>query len=219
MHFSSISIVTLFYLISCAIPVITMHFDSEPGWSFPWWGELKDKRLRLHDSATVYAWPSTGGRFELQNPCAFELDYLGIEDHFAQSNNSADTTEEDAFVRKLRHLGGTFYKYQYGTRRHQDREAELLTWLGWPEDEEHKGGVWMLKVKRSETREVMPGRIRLAKTMQDRCRMIEICGGVFYASPTEEQLVPMEPVPHLSRLEAEEQERRFQDASLRGIQF
>jgi hypothetical protein len=79
--------------------------------------------------------------------------------------------------------------------------------------------VYVLKVKRSETSKVMTGRIRLAKTMQDRCRMIELCGGVFYASPTEEQLVPMEPVPHLSRVVAEEQERRFRDAQLQGIDF
>jgi hypothetical protein len=215
MHFPSISIVPLFYLMSCAIPVITMRLVSHSDWQFPWPDAFKDKRLELHESATVYAWPSTGGRFELQNPSAFELDYLGIEDHSAESNNSADTTEEDAFVRRLRHLGGTFYEYQYGTRRNEDRQAELLTWLGWPEDEEHKGGVWVLKVKRSETFKVMTGRIRLAKTMQDRCRMIEICGGVFYASPTEEQLVPMEPVPHLSRVEAQEQERRLRDARLR----
>lgn len=218
MHFPSISIVTLFYLICFATSVITMRF-SDSDWHFVWPDPFKDKRLKLHDSATIYAWPSTGGRFELQNPSAFELDYLGIEDHFAESNNSADTTEEDAFVQRLRHLGGTFYEYQYAVRGREGHQAELLTWLGWPDDEEHKGGVWVLKVKRSDTFEVMTGRIRLAKTMQDRCRMIELCGGVFYASPTEEQLVPMEPVPHLSRVEAEEQERRLRDAELRGIDF
>jgi len=122
-------------------------------------------------------------------------------------------------VQRLRHLGGTFYEYQYAVRGREGRQAELLTWLGWPDDEEHKGGVWVLKVKRSDTFEVMTGRIRLAKTMQDRCRMIELCGGVFYASPTEEQLVPMEPVPLLSRVEAEEPERRLRDAELRGIDF
>ena len=54
----------------------------------------------------------------------------------------------------------------------------------------------MIKVKFSETFERRTGRIRLAKTMQERCRAIEMCGGLFYATPTEEHLVPMEPVTY-----------------------
>jgi len=73
--------------------------------------------------------------------------------------------------------------------------------LGWPEDEEHKGGVWVLKLKRSEIRgpdeNRMTGRIRLARTIQERCRAIEMCGGTFYAHPTDEHLVSMDPMPEV----------------------
>ncbi|KAL6249248.1 hypothetical protein RBB50_004311 [Rhinocladiella similis] len=67
-----------------------------PGWQIPWPGRFQDKRFHLHDVAVIYAWPSTGGRLELQNPSAFELDVLGIEDHSTESNKSADAAEEDA---------------------------------------------------------------------------------------------------------------------------
>ena len=144
----------------------------------------------------IYAWPSTGGRFELRDPGALELDVLGIEDPFTECNKSYDPVEEDAFVHRLRRVGGIFFEHQYGSRRDELRANEIHTWLGWPEDEEHKGGVWMIKVKFSETFERRTGRIRLAKTMQERCRAIEMCGGFFYATPTEEHLVPMEPVSY-----------------------
>lgn len=205
MQLPSITTITLFFcLASCVTPVNSMRRVPPPGWQFPWPGLFKDKRLHFRDTAVVYAWPSTGGRFELQNPSAFELDVLGIEDHLAERNKSADAMEEDAFVERLRRLGGTFYEYQYGIRRGEHLFDEIHTWLGWPEDEEHEGGVWMLKAKWSERSDKMTGRIRLATTMQDRCRAIEICGGVFYASPTEEHLVPMEPIP---RMNSRDQER------------
>lgn len=212
MLFPSISIVILFYLASCVDPVITMRSIYPEGWLFPWPGHFKDKRLCLHDSAVVYAWPSTGGRLELQNPSAFELDILGVRDYSTESNRSTDAAEEDAFVQRLRRLGGTFYKYQYGIRHRDDLGREIDTWLGWPEDEEHKGGVWVLKIQKSEALVKMTGRIRLATTMQDRCRAIEMCGGVFYASPTEGHLVPMEPISHPSGMDPQDQDRRQRDA-------
>lgn len=209
--------ISFFCLASCVSPVISMRFVSPEGWQFPWAGDFKDKRLHFRDVAIVYAWPSSGGRLELQSPSAFELDFLGIEDHLAERNKSADAIEEDAFVARLRRLGGIFYEHQYGFRRGEHLSNETHTWLGWPEDEEHKGGVWVLKVKWIDRREKMTGRIRLATTMQDRCRAIEMSGGVFYASPTEDHLVPMEPTPRWNhrdqerRLEAKERAIRMQD--------
>jgi hypothetical protein len=171
---------------------------SDLGWELGFQAKFRDRRLHLHESAAVYAWPSTGGRLELTNPSAFELDILGLEDHFTESNRSTDGTEEDAFALKLRRLGGTFYKYQYGIRGGDLKFDVIHSWLGWPEDEEHKGGVWVLKLKWSQMigliENRMTGRIRLAKTMQDRCRAIETCGGTFYAYPTDEHLVPMDPM-------------------------
>ncbi|KIW68436.1 hypothetical protein PV04_04382 [Phialophora macrospora] len=203
MRLFSASSIIIFSVTNCLFTV-AMRMIHPPGWSISDWSSFKDRRLHLSDAATVYAWPSTGGRLELPNPSALELDLLGIEDHFNESNKSIDTTEEDAFALRVRRLGGTFYEYQYGSRREELRDAEIHSWLGWPEDEEHKGGVWVLKLKWSELRSPfrprMTGRIRLAKTMQDRCRAIEMCGGTFYANPTDEHLVPMDPMPSLQEL-------------------
>lgn len=203
MHLLLLSKSLLLYLISYANPTTAMQSRKLEGWRDVWPGAFKDKRFQIKADATVYAWPSTGGRFELQDPSAFELDVLGITDHLTELDNSANFTEEDDFVRKLRLLGGTFYEYPYSIRNKKSRRNEIYTWLGWPEDEEHRGGAWMLTVMRSEMRERQTGRISLATTMQERCQAIEICGGVFYTSPTEEHMVPMNPMPSRSRAEAE----------------
>ena len=111
MHLPTIATFVLFYFTSCAVPVTTMRQVPPPGWEFPWPGLFQDERLRFHDNAVVYAWPSTGGRLELQNPSVFELDILGIQDHSTEHSKSTNPIDEDAFAVRLRRLGGTFYKY------------------------------------------------------------------------------------------------------------
>jgi hypothetical protein len=71
--------------------------------------------------------------------------------------------------------------------------------LGWPDDEEHCGGVWVLKGTKLEMSGKKAGRVRLATSMQDRCRASEMCGGVFYQVPPEEHFVPLGPVPDAER--------------------
>ena len=164
--------------------------------------DIEDVRLELFDTAVIYAWPSTGGRLELQDATPLELDFLGIQDHFTDLKRSYNATEEDTFALKLRRLGGgTFYQYRAGQRRGSLKDNEVHTWLGWPDDDQHRGGVWVLKLKYSEVYygrlggNRKTGRIRLARTMEERCRAIEICGGTFYPNPTEEHLVSLDPMP------------------------
>jgi hypothetical protein len=203
MRLSFRSALVSFYLTSCLFTIIMgrdqIPFGRNSDWVEVYLLNFKDRRLRLYDSAIVYAWPSTGGRLELENPSALELDILGIENHLTESNRSTEATEEDSFALRLRRLGGTFYQYDSSFRRNELRDAEIHTWLGWPEDEEHKGGVWVLKLKKSEMygpdENRMTGRIKLARTMQERCRAIEMCGGTFYAHPTDEHLVSLDPMP------------------------
>lgn len=56
-------------------------------------------RLALGSGATLYGWPSTGGRYTLQNPSAFELDFLGV-DRFVESKKASTAEDEDAFCLK-----------------------------------------------------------------------------------------------------------------------
>lgn len=202
--------------------VVAMRFDDREGWVFPWPGPQRDKRLYFRDTAVVYAWPSAGGRLELQNPGPFELAFLGIEDRLNEMNSSLDPAIEDTFAQRLRYLGGTFYEHQYGERYREFEQETLITWLGWPEDEEHSGGVWVLQTTQSRLESSHPndnktGRIRLAATMQERCRAIEMCGGTFYASPTEEHLVPMRPAPKLDS-QAQDRCRARRDALELGLE-
>jgi hypothetical protein len=53
----------------------------------------------------------------------------------------------------------------------------------------------VLKLKYIEKRDRMTGRIKLARTMGERCRAIEMCGGTFYPNPTDEHLVSLDPLP------------------------
>ena len=151
---------------------------------------------------------------ELENPSVFEIYILGIQDYSAEHNKSTDPVEEDAIATRLRRLGGTFYKYIYGMKDYENRDAKIHTWFGWPEDDEHEGGVWVLKLTKDDTFERNTGRIRLATSMQDRCWAIEMCGGVFCASPTEEHLVSIEAVPHQCGMTAQEREERQRQALL-----
>lgn len=204
MQLSWLSIILFSFLTSCEILTLEMRIRQIEGWRQVWPGARKDKRFAIGSCTTVYAWPSTGGRFELEDPSAFELDVLGITNHFTECSNSANFTEEDDFVQKLRLLGGTFYEHAYWIRYKDAKRDEIHTWLGWPEDEEHRGGVWMLTLRRSEMYQRKTARIKLARTMQERCQAIQMCGGVFYAFPTDEHRVPMVPMPSRSRAEDEE---------------
>jgi hypothetical protein len=172
----------------------TMQVNPKTGWIFPLPVSFATKKFRLLVAAVVYAWPSTGGRIELRNPSAFELCVLGINDHFSECTRSSDPAEEDAFVDKERRLGGIFFEYGHGKRRGENERHEILAVLGWPEDQEHRGGVWVLRGTKSEMSGKRAGRVRLATSMEDRCRAIEMCGGVFYQVPPDEHLVPLGPI-------------------------
>lgn len=194
-------------LLFCLASSKTMHKLRREGWHDGWPKDFSNKRLAIRQTATIYAWPSTGGRLELQDPGAFELEYLGIDQPLVETNCSADLAEEDDFVRKVRLLGGVFYPYAYLERRWRsphDGNADIYTWLGWPEDEVHQGGVWMLTMEqtRTEMSSRQIGRIKLARTMQERCQAIEMCGGTFYAIPDEHHMVALEPEPSQNRTEA-----------------
>jgi hypothetical protein len=138
-----------------------------PGWLVTWPGHLRNRRRAINDTAVIWAWPSTGGRLELHNQgAAFELDHSGIVDHLTECDMSNNVTEEDAF--------GIFCEYQYGFRHGEEQDDDIHTWLCWPEDDEQRGGAWVLKARKADTKERVTGRIRLASTMGDAVRRL-IC--------------------------------------------
>lgn len=94
--------------------------------------------------------------------------------HSGLSGTSGDTAT-------LRRLGGTFCEFSHGLKTGELLNNKVHSFLGWPED----GGVWLLELSRKEAYDRRVGAIRLAKTMEERCHEIQMCGGTFCADPTE----------------------------------
>jgi hypothetical protein len=59
-----------------------------------------------------------------------------------------------------------------------ERENEYIQ-VGWTSD----GGVWVWETTRLEASGIGGAQLQNARTMQERCMMIEKLGGTFYADP------------------------------------
>ncbi|KXH44443.1 hypothetical protein CSIM01_13799 [Colletotrichum simmondsii] len=162
-------------------------------------------RSNFYPSYTmVYGWPSTGGFYMLQCD-GVDLEFLGV-DRLVPTPRSDDPAEEDTHCINMRKLGAKFYQsdwdYYLKTTTHEDLQdryqkamelgkdnffaaeeankaaEKFIKVFGWPTT----GGVWALKVS---TDKVHSFGIRNAFTMDEKCRAIEMMGGVFYADPHE----------------------------------
>ena len=136
--------------------------------------------------ATVYGYPSKGGIYILECCDGIELDFLGL-DRFTPSSRSEDTAEEDAHCTNMRKLGANWWssEWAYLEQHYLDptgpNPLEAVTIVGWPKD----GGVWVLRSTYKEGISKGVGRVKNAFSMEERCRVIENLGGVFYANPKE----------------------------------
>ena len=146
------------------------------------WGTWKGcPRLSLGREPCLYGWPSTGGRLTILSPSAFELDYLNVN-RFTTSERADEPATEDAFCLQMKRLGATFI--QWGRALFIDAEKaaeEIHTILGWPAS----GGVWVIRETWEALYDRDVGRVKLAKTMEERCRAIEMSGGTFFANPSD----------------------------------
>ncbi|WQF82579.1 hypothetical protein CDEST_07593 [Colletotrichum destructivum] len=135
----------------------------------------------------------------------FHLEFLGL-DRVVPTPWGEDPADEDTHCANMRQLGAKFYKsdwdYHLKTTKHEEpqdphqkamelgkenlfaaeeanKSAEkLIEVLGWPTT----GGVWALKVS---TDKVHSFGVRNAFTMDEKCRAMEMMGGVFYAHPND----------------------------------
>jgi len=126
----------------------------------------------------VYGWPSTGGIWVHADCYAVELDFLGLS-RFEPSDTERFSPAEDDFCRRLEMIGADFYarEYDYNIQTYTYKESGV--WYGWPENAPD-GGVWVLRTKGIEDAELGVARIRNARTMEERCKAIEMLGGKFY---------------------------------------
>lgn len=160
------------------IPCITPPSTSEPRTAFG-----------IQSGATVRGWPSSGGIYILDECDGVELDFLHL-DRFTPANSSEDAALEDRHCEEMRKLGAMWWSSEDEyVRRHfidplgpdPDEKVVIVGWAG--SDGDEKGGIWVLSTTRREANWKGVGRIKNAFSMEERCRVIESLGGVFYANP------------------------------------
>ena len=133
----------------------------------------------------VFGWPSSGGVL-IKEVDIVELMFLGL-DRFQPSLRSSNVVEEDQFCNRLRMLGAKWWESEedyihvlLGMRQKTAVESSELV-FGWPS----AGGVWVL---RFESEKEIPrdfGKLHMALDMDERCRVMELYGGVYHTDPNE----------------------------------
>lgn len=84
----------------------------------------------------------------------------------------------------MRQLGATWWPSEEewikdGIEVKYDETSEPVIEVGWPAE----GGVWVLKTTLGGAIDRGTARISIARDMEERCRVIQQLGGVFYANP------------------------------------
>ncbi|KGO45363.1 hypothetical protein PEX1_058290 [Penicillium expansum] len=135
---------------------------------------------------TVYGFPSKGGIYVLHDCLGVELDFLRhdrFQDTPRPSKSDPDyKAKEDAHCDDMRRLGATWWRrlfLAYEKEMTGESETEEFTRVGWPAS----GGVWVLHSTVAEARNMGSGIIHNANSMEERCKVIEQLGGIFYADP------------------------------------
>lgn len=83
----------------------------------------------------------------------------------------------------MRRLGATWWRrlpdaYEKDILGYDDVKEPFIR-VGWPAS----GGVWVLHSTEAEAGRMGAGRIQNAYSMEERCKVIEQLGGIFYANP------------------------------------
>ncbi|OJJ80193.1 uncharacterized protein ASPGLDRAFT_135305, partial [Aspergillus glaucus CBS 516.65] len=92
--------------------------------------------------------------------------------------------EEDVYCDRMRRLGATWWKNGKRVdllRRELNglKDSDEYIRVGWPAG----GGVWVLHTIFEEATKKGVGLIHNAYNMEERCKVIEQIGGIFYADP------------------------------------
>lgn len=132
----------------------------------------------------VRGFPSAGGIYLLQDAGLVELEFLFL-DRFHETPRSNDAVEEDAFCQRMRAMGAQWFDSEEEADdeppleyKNGKRVGRTQLWLGWCAN----GGVWALEIDEYEgARRGIGGRIRNAKDMEERCKVIEMLGGAFFS--------------------------------------
>ncbi|CZR58292.1 uncharacterized protein PAC_08184 [Phialocephala subalpina] len=137
--------------------------------------------LNLGCSNTVMCWPSVGGITVIERVHSVELDLLGL-DPFNAVESTYNTTEEDEFCRKLRLVGGKWWKIYIDftnttqaverNLRRMTPEEEQVLYLGWLKSR----CVWVIGLEDQNIFWKGFDRARNAHMVEERCMALEMSG-------------------------------------------
>ncbi|KAJ5888354.1 hypothetical protein N7495_008395 [Penicillium taxi] len=139
--------------------------------------------------ARVRGWPSQGGLYELDIPSRVEPEFLQLDLFNNMLRPSPSDPEwqakENAHCDRMRRLGATWWKndheedYDELFGHYEKKWEKKYTRIGWPTG----GGVWAWQTTQMEAAKQGGGKLLSARTMDERCKLIEMLGGVFFADP------------------------------------
>ncbi|PTB81729.1 hypothetical protein M440DRAFT_1444353 [Trichoderma longibrachiatum ATCC 18648] len=141
--------------------------------------------------ALVKGWPAKGGIYLLDDCFGIDLDFLKL-DRFQEtlqpSQSGPDAAaEEEAHCNRMRQLGAVWWEslQEWAMVKLREpgepelRRGQRFVKVGWPAG----GGVWVLDILMDDAMTKDTGIIFNARYMEERCRLIEQLGGVFYENP------------------------------------
>ncbi|CAI0646025.1 unnamed protein product [Colletotrichum noveboracense] len=130
--------------------------------------------------AKVVGLLADGGILVIRNCDAVELAFLQL-DRLEPTPRPIDRMLEDAHCERMRMLGAECWKDDEAFAVHEAFEGdksyrEDVLIAGYPA----AGGVWVLQAKPAAAAQAGVGRIKNARDMEERCRLIEKLGGTFH---------------------------------------
>lgn len=143
---------------------------------------------------TIYSYPSSGGLYVKTNADAVDLDFLNLPRLYPFSRQTSDISksdqdaEEDAFTRRLRMLGAQYFASKYFYLRDLESHRQIVMPIyGWPSS----GGLLVLSFEKGEVMPSDVGRLRFARSMDERCEVMKDLGAIFYEQPGDSGLAAL----------------------------
>ncbi|KAJ5904309.1 hypothetical protein N7504_006692 [Penicillium tannophilum] len=137
---------------------------------------------------TVKGWPSQGGIYTLDVSSRVEIEFLALDpfNNTRRPTNSDPNWQqkENAHCDRMRHLGPTWWPTELAWLKSEisgmlDERSNNYVRVGWTPD----GGAWVWKTTKKGASEKGGAMLQNARTMEERCLVIERLGGIFYADP------------------------------------
>ncbi|KAI7785508.1 hypothetical protein LA080_006929 [Diaporthe eres] len=162
-------------------------------------------KFRNGPGSSVRGWPSKGGHYALGSCLTVEMDFLKL-DRFKDADRPRDSpsaeADEEAHCQRMRQLGARWWPsphdeamWWFSNPEESWPLEKPITYFGWPP----KGGVWALNTTLIGASDMGAGRINVAITMEERCKVLEDLGAVYYTNPEDCPLLDLsdEAVPRI----------------------